>query len=131
VVLGFLSTTDVGRPVPALVEEDAQCEVSEWELRERREREGEWRLEAEELGDQGEEQAAVPPYALLHWPLRKRSRAAGSGFPLSFLCISILCHFLGALYIFLGQARTEGKGEHLQADRGWGRTVDSLFIAMI
>jgi len=31
-VLDFLSTTDVGRPVPA--EEDVGSEVSEWELRE-------------------------------------------------------------------------------------------------
>jgi hypothetical protein len=38
-VLDFLSTTDVGRPVPA-PGEDAQSEASEWELRERRERRG-------------------------------------------------------------------------------------------
>jgi hypothetical protein len=36
-VLDFLSTTDVGRLAPALVEEDAQSEASEWELREWRE----------------------------------------------------------------------------------------------
>ena len=44
-VLDFLSTTDVGRLVPA--GDDAGSEVSEWE---RREREEEWRVEAEELG---------------------------------------------------------------------------------
>jgi len=51
-VLGFLSTTHVGRLV-----RDVGSEVSEWELRELRERrelEGERRAEAEELGT-GEE----------------------------------------------------------------------------
>ena len=51
-ILDFLSTTDVGRQVPA--EEYAGTEVSEWELRERREREYPRRAEAEELGT-GEE----------------------------------------------------------------------------
>jgi len=36
--LDFLFPTDVGRLAPALAEEDAQTEASEWELRERRER---------------------------------------------------------------------------------------------
>jgi len=36
---GFLSTTDVGRFVPKPAEEDAQSEVSEWELWERQEEE--------------------------------------------------------------------------------------------
>jgi hypothetical protein len=54
-VLDFLSTTDVGRLVPAAAEEDAQSEASEWELRERREREEERREEAEELGAEAEE----------------------------------------------------------------------------
>jgi len=48
----FLSTTDVGRRV--LAEEDAESEVSEWELRGRREREEEREAEAEELGATGE-----------------------------------------------------------------------------
>ena len=47
-VLDFLAAKDVGRRVPA--EEDAGSEVSEWELRERREREEERGAEAEELG---------------------------------------------------------------------------------
>ena len=47
-VLDFLSSTDVGRLVPPLGETDAESEVSEWELRERREREEERRAEAEE-----------------------------------------------------------------------------------
>jgi hypothetical protein len=46
----FLSTTDVGRLAPTPVEEDAQSEASEWERRERREREEERRQGAEELG---------------------------------------------------------------------------------
>ena len=46
-------TTDVGRLVPT--EEDAGSEASQWELRERREREEERRAEAEELGAADEE----------------------------------------------------------------------------
>ena len=53
-VLDFLSSTDVGRLVPPLEEGDARSEVSEWELRERREREEEREVEAEELGAVGE-----------------------------------------------------------------------------
>jgi ribonuclease HI len=49
-VLDFLATTDVGRLVPAPVEEDAQSEALEWELRERREREEERRAETEGMG---------------------------------------------------------------------------------
>ena len=45
-VLDFLSTTDVGRLVPA--EEVAGSDVSEWELWESKEREEERRVEAEE-----------------------------------------------------------------------------------
>jgi len=46
-VLDFLSTADVGRVVPA--EDDAGSGVSEGELRQRREREEWWRVEAGEL----------------------------------------------------------------------------------
>jgi len=50
-VLDFLTSTDVGRLVPPLEEEkDAGSQVSEWELRVRREREEEREAEAEELG---------------------------------------------------------------------------------
>jgi len=52
-VLDFLTTTEVGKTVP-VVEEDAGSEASEWELRERTEREEERRAEAEVLGT-GEE----------------------------------------------------------------------------
>ena len=53
-VLDFLTATDVGRLVPPVGEEDAGSQVSEWELRERREREEEWEAEVEELGAAGE-----------------------------------------------------------------------------
>ena len=49
-VLDFLSTTDVGRLVPPEEEGDAGSEASEWELRERQEREEEREVEAEVLG---------------------------------------------------------------------------------
>ena len=49
-MLDFLSSTDVGRLVSPLEESDAGSEVSDWELRERREREEEREAEAEELG---------------------------------------------------------------------------------
>jgi hypothetical protein len=54
-VLDFLAATDVGRLVPPQGAEDDVSEVSEWELRERREREEERRAEAEELGAEAEE----------------------------------------------------------------------------
>jgi hypothetical protein len=50
-VFDFLSTTDVGKRVTA--EEGAGSEASEWELRERREREAEREVEAGELGATG------------------------------------------------------------------------------
>jgi len=53
-VLDFLSSTDVGRLVPPLEERDAGSQVSEWELRERPEREEEREAEAVELGAAGE-----------------------------------------------------------------------------
>ena len=64
-VLDFLSTTDVGRLVPAPVEEDAQSEASEWELRERREREEERRTEAEGMGAEVEEPLFLPTPAFM------------------------------------------------------------------
>ena len=49
--LDFLSSTDVGRLVPLLKkEDDAGSEVSEWELREWRQRHEEWEGEGEALG---------------------------------------------------------------------------------
>jgi hypothetical protein len=51
---------DVGRLVAAPAEEDVQSEASEWELRERREREEERRQGAEELGAGGENPLFLP-----------------------------------------------------------------------
>ena len=65
-VLDFLSATDVGRRVPA--EEDAESVASEWELRERREREEEREAEAEELGAAGELGAGEEPPLFLPTP---------------------------------------------------------------
>jgi hypothetical protein len=64
-VLDFLSTTDVGRLVLAPVEEDAQSEASEWELRERKEREEERRTEAEGMGAEVEEPLFLPTPAFM------------------------------------------------------------------
>ena len=59
-LLDSLTTTDVGRIVPRADEEaDAGSDVSEGELRERREREEERRVEAEALGA-GEEPLFLP-----------------------------------------------------------------------
>jgi hypothetical protein len=60
-VLDFLSTTDVGRLVPAPVEEEGQREASEWERRQWREREEGRRQEAEELGAGGKGQPLFLP----------------------------------------------------------------------
>jgi hypothetical protein len=62
-VLDFLSTT-------APAEEDVGSEVSEWELRERREREEEGRAEAEELGGNNPCSSPRPP----SWRPRTRFR---------------------------------------------------------
>jgi hypothetical protein len=59
-VLGFLATTNVGRQVPTPAKEEAQSETSQWELRERREREEEKRAEGEQLGTEVEEPLFLP-----------------------------------------------------------------------
>jgi ribonuclease HI len=64
-ILDFLYTTDVGRLVPAPDEGDAQSEASEWELRERREREEERAAEAERLGAEVEEPLFLPTPAFM------------------------------------------------------------------
>jgi ribonuclease HI len=64
-VLDFLSTTEVGRLVPPPAEEDAQSEASEWELRERREREEERSAEAQRLGAGVEEPLFLPTPAFM------------------------------------------------------------------
>ena len=64
-VLNFLTSTEVGKTVPA-VEEDARSEASEWELQERAEREEERRAEAEALGIEEEEHPLFLPTPPLH-----------------------------------------------------------------
>jgi len=116
------------------VEEDGESEASEWGLRERREREEERSADAEELGARGGGggTAAVPTHAFLHGVRRKGRVGDGPGggawyslwalssrlsFQPRFHCLShtllchFLCNFLDTLYIFLGQAWSEGKGE--------------------
>ena len=87
-VLDFLSTTDVGRLVPA--EEDAGSEASEWELRGLREREEERRPRS---CAEGEEQ---PPF--LPTPSFMASAEEDRGR----VSISFVLSF-GALRIFLRQ----------------------------
>jgi hypothetical protein len=77
-VLDFLATTDVGRRVPAPVEEDVQSEASEWELRERREREEERAAEAEGLGAEVEEPLFLPTPVSRIWRDRLLGAAAGA-----------------------------------------------------
>jgi len=58
----FLTTTDVGRRVPAPAEEEnAESDTSEWELQERMERQEERRAEAARLGAEVEEQQLFLP----------------------------------------------------------------------
>jgi hypothetical protein len=101
--LDFLATTDVGRRVPAPDEEDAQSEASEWELRERREREEERRAEAEQLGGEVEEPLFLPRPAFMAFT---GEEYAVNRFPLSFFCPFPLLTLasVGATSIALGQA---------------------------
>ena len=59
-VLDFLTATDVARRV--LASEDAGSEASEWELRERQEREEEGEAEAKELGAELGAGKELPPF---------------------------------------------------------------------
>ena len=63
--LDFLSTTEVGRLVSPPAEEDVQSEASEWELRERIEREEEKGAEAERLGAEVEDRLFLPTPAFM------------------------------------------------------------------
>jgi len=109
-VLGYLSTTEVGRRVPDPAEEDGQSEASGWKLREREERGEERRLEAEELGAEIEELLQFFPTPA-SWSQQKRINEVIS-FVLSFI-ISL------ARSALLGQARTEAGGATAsRKDRG-------------
>jgi len=106
-VLDFLSTTDVGRRIPAPAEEDAQSQASEWELRELREREAEREAELEELGAEVEE--PLFPAHPSSWHRQKRSSERE---PLSFC--SFVRYFFGAISIFGGRP---GRGSDLEVRR--------------
>jgi hypothetical protein len=90
-VLDFLATTDVGRRVLPPVENDAESEASAWELRKRREREEERRVEAEELGAGVEEPLFLPTPAFM------ASADEVKGFLVSFLFFSLVTTFLSPL----------------------------------
>jgi hypothetical protein len=59
--MDFLAATDVGRRIMTAAEDGTQSEASEWELRERREREDERRQEAEGMGAEDEERPLFLP----------------------------------------------------------------------
>jgi len=101
-VLDFLSTTDVGRRVPGVEEDDAVSAVSEMEVRE-------W---LEEQGAGAEEQDAGGELPLfLPTPDFMAPTAGGvGGRGALFLCFFPLSISLGASTFFVGQAWAEGKG---------------------
>ena len=84
-VLDFLSTTEAGRRVP--VEDDAEREGSEWELRERQEREEDREAEAAELGP-GEEE--LPLFYLCPPSWHPQTRLGGG--PRVLLFLSFVSH---------------------------------------
>jgi len=101
-VLDFLTATDVGRRVPA--EEDAGSDASEWELRERREREEEREAGTEELGAELGGRGGAPA-APLHTPVHgigTRRIGDGSRFPYVLPFVLSFVTFLGAHLLFLG-----------------------------
>jgi len=99
-VLDFLSSTDVGRLVPPLEKSDTGSQVSEWELRDRREREEEREAEGG-IGCRGGT-AAVPTHAPPHG-IGRGGVGDGSRSPF------ILSFVLSLIYSLLGQAWAEGK----------------------
>jgi hypothetical protein len=110
-VLDFLSTTDVGRLVPAPVEEDAQSETLEWQFRERSEREEVRRREAEELGEGGEEQPLFLPTPSFMVSTEEEWSHEGD-VPLPFFSLSFVMSFLiflGAPYHHLGTGLGRGQ----------------------
>jgi len=92
-VLDFLSSTDVGRRVPAEAEDDAVSAVSELEEREWLEEQG---AGAEEPGAGGT--AVVPAHTRLHGVLRNsvgmEAVFSPSSFPLSYTLALLFCSFL-------------------------------------
>ena len=102
---GLHSSTDVERLVPPLEKGDARSELSEWELRERREREKERLAEEEELAAARELPLLLDTHALM-----ASTEGLGSGDRLRFLLFlcfvfhsrsvsTFLCDSLGATYL--------------------------------
>jgi len=89
-VLDFLASTDVGRLVPD--DGDTGSEVSEWELRERLEREEERSKEAEELGAAGDFRAGEEWPLFLPTPSFMASADEEWGTGGAFLCFSFVFH---------------------------------------
>jgi hypothetical protein len=110
-VLDILSTTDVGRLIPAPAGEDAQSEASEWELRKRRESEEERRAEAEGLAPSSRKPCYYPRPP--SWHPRKRSENV----------LSFICYSFGPSSIFLGQAWAEVKGKLATCRHSGGERV--------
>jgi len=114
-VLDFLSTTDVGKLVPA--EEDAGSEVSEWGLRELREREGrgEWRRRS--WVPRGG--TAIPPDALL-CGVHGRGVRGGLRFPLFFLLLGLFSFAIPLVRVIFSWDRPgrRAKGSLHRADSG-------------
>jgi len=93
-VLDFLSSTDVGRRVPAEAEDDAVSAVSELEVREWLEEQG---AGAEEPGAGGGT-AVVPAHTRLHGVRRNgvgtEEVFSPSSFPLPYTLALLFCSFL-------------------------------------
>ena len=109
-VLDFLTTTSVGKIVPT-AEEDVGSEASEWELRERMEREEESSTEAEALGTEEEGTPGKNPRSSFPPPRSWHRREWSRGEVALFLCFLLFvvlffllffCSFLGAHRFFLG-----------------------------
>jgi len=98
-VLDFLTSTDVGRRVPA--EEEAVSAVSEAELRDREQ--GQGRGAGRLAGI-----TTVPAHAWLHGV---RRRGLGGSIFICLSHLSFFCDSLGALHFLRGQAWAEGKVE--------------------
>jgi hypothetical protein len=110
VVLDFLSTTDVGRLVPAPAKEDAQSEASEWERRGAK-RSGGRRLRSWARAERSNRSSSSHP---LHGLCGRGVGVTGANFVafhFSFFC-HLFCYFpWSAFIIFLGQPWAEDKGE--------------------
>jgi len=100
-VLDFLTSTDVGRLAPPLEKSDTGSQVSEWELRERRERQEEREAEAEERGGAGQLGAGEGLPLFLPTPPFMVSAGRSRGRVALFLG-PFLCSFLNLLSLGTG-----------------------------